>query len=59
MTRITISCPITWYLQCDWIRNNCKNWKDDTCWAAWQIGYDDIYFDLEEADAIEFLLRWS
>lgn len=58
MTRITICCPLTWYKQCDWIRANCKNWKDDTCWAAWQIGYDDIYFWLENEDALLFKLIW-
>lgn len=59
MTRITIKCPVTWYHQCDWIRDNCKGYVDRTCWQAWQIGFDDIYYDLEDYDAIMFLLRWS
>jgi len=59
MTRITINCPITWYIQCDWIRDNCKNWVDRTDWAAWQIGFDDIYFDLKEYDAVWFTLVWT
>lgn len=59
MTRIKISCPITWYKQIDWIRDNCKHWNDDTCWVAWQIGYDDIYFWLEDKDATWFALVWS
>lgn len=59
MIRIRITCPRTWYKQCDWIQDNCKNWKDDTSWAAWQIGLDDIYFWLEDRDAVLFALRWS
>lgn len=58
MTKIRINCPITWYDQCDWIRDNCKDWIDETCWAAWQIGIDDIYFNLQDEDAVWFMLRW-
>ena len=56
MTRVTISCPVTWYKQCDWIIKNCKDWEDLTCWAAWQIGYDDIYYNLKDEDATIFKL---
>lgn len=59
MTRITITCPITWYKQCDWIMENCKDWVDDTCWSGWQIGFNDIHYWLRDEDAIEFLLRWA
>ena len=59
MTTITISCPITWYTQCEWIYANCTNPVDKTCWAAWQIGYDNIYFELEDKDATMFLLKWA
>jgi hypothetical protein len=56
---VTISCPTTWYIQCDWIRENCRHWSDLTEWALWQIGMDDIYFQLSDEDAIIFLLRWA
>ena len=59
MTRITISCPITWWQRCDWIEKNCQDWKCATEWAAWQIGYDDIYYWLRDEDAIMFALRWT
>ncbi len=59
MTRITIRCPITWWERCDWIAKHCIDWKDCTCWAAWQIGYDDIYFDLRDEDAVLFRLIWG
>ena len=59
MTRVTISCPITWWERCDWIQNNCKEWQDSTCWSAWQIGYDDIYYWVSERDAILYALRWG
>lgn len=59
MTKITINCPITWYEQCDWIKHNCKNYTDMTNWGMWQISQDDIYFLLEDADAIWFALRWA
>ena len=58
MTKITITCPITWYKQCDWIEANCKNYKDITNWSMWQIGQDDIYFLLEDKDAVWFKLMW-
>lgn len=56
---ITISCPTTWYIQCDWIRENCRHWCDCTEWALWQIGLDDIRFQLSDEDATIFLLRWT
>lgn len=59
MTRITISCPITWYHRCDWIEKNCENYTDLTNWSMWQIGQDDIYFLLEDKDAVWFTLVWS
>lgn len=59
MTRVRINCPITWHEQCDWISKHCKNWVDRTEWAAWQIGYDDIYFELEDKDAMIFILKWG
>lgn len=59
MTRVTITCPITWWEQCDWIQKNCKEWRDDTCWAGWQIGYNDIHYWVSDKDAIIFWLRWG
>jgi len=59
MTRVTIKCPITWYNRCDWIKDNCKNYKDDTNWAAWQIGLDDIHFWVEDRDATLYYLMWG
>lgn len=59
MTKVTISCPTTWYHRCDWIEANCKNYKDLTNWSMWQIGQDDIYFLLEDKDALWFTLVWS
>lgn len=59
MITVTIKCPKNWYKQCDWIYANCRNYKDKTCWSEWQIGYDDIYFELEDNDAVMFMLRWS
>ena len=59
MTRVTISCPITWYERCSWIEANCKNYKDITNWGMWQISQDDIYFLLEDKDAVWFTLIWT
>lgn len=59
MILVTITCPITWYKQIDWIKLNCKNYLDHTNWAAWQIGLDDIHFYLEDKDATWFKLIWS
>jgi hypothetical protein len=59
MTRITIKCPETWWSQCDWIEQNCRDWEDQTCWAAWQIGHDYIYFLLPDDDAAAFKLAFG
>lgn len=59
MIKVTITCPITWYKQCDWIEKHCKNYEDKTNWGMWQIGQDDIYFLLEDNEAIWFTLMWS
>jgi hypothetical protein len=58
-TVVCISCRITWHEQCEWIRTNCKNPVDQTIWWQWNIGYEDIYFELEEQDATLFKLRWA
>ena len=59
MTKVSITCPTTWFNQYDWIRDNCKEYIDDTNWDAWQIGLDDIYFYINETDAILFTLLWK
>lgn len=59
MTKVSISCPVTWHEQCKWIEENCIIYNDVTEWAAWQIGLDDIYYYLTEQDATIFYLMWS
>lgn len=59
MIKIKITSPTKWHEQCMWIESNCKNWIDETEWAAWQVGISDIYFWLEEEDAILFRLVWG
>jgi hypothetical protein len=58
-TVVRISCPVTWYKQCDRIYANCTNPQDKTCCAAWQSGSDDIYFELDDQDAVLFVLTWT
>jgi hypothetical protein len=59
VTRVTISCPITWYERCTWIEKNCKNWVDKTNWGMWQISQDDIHFEVEDKDATWYYLMWE
>lgn len=59
MTTVSIICPVSWWEQTEWIRNNCSEYQDLTNWAAWQIGLDDIYFNLCDEDAIMFVLKWG
>ena len=59
MTRITISCPITWWERCKWLQERDKNYIDTTAWAAWQIGCDDIYISVEDEVATLYYLTWS
>jgi hypothetical protein len=59
VTRVTITCPITWHERCTWIEKNCKNYVDKTNWSLWQIGQDDIYFDVEDKDAVWYNLMWE
>ena len=61
MAEITITCPITWFIQCEWIKNNCVDWVCNTNWQAWSIGIEgeDIHFSLREEDAVIFKLMWG
>ena len=59
MTRVKITDPIYWHDQCDWIMQNCTDYKDDTNWAAWQIGIDDIFFFIPDEDAVVFNLLFK
>lgn len=58
MTSVTITCRITWHEQCEWVKNNCKNYTDLTNWGLWQLGLDDIIFLMEDKDAVWFNLVW-
>jgi hypothetical protein len=55
---IIITDRITWWERCEWIKTNCTVYKDRTNWDLWQIGLDDIIFDINERDAIIYYLRW-
>lgn len=59
MICITINCPITWWERCKWIEENCSEWQDHTCWAGWQIGYNDIVFYVPEKTATIYYLTWG
>jgi hypothetical protein len=59
MIKVRISDPIIWWEQCKWIETHCKDYRDSTNWAAWQIGHEDIYYYLTEKDATMFFLRWN
>lgn len=56
---IEIECPITWFERCKWITNNCPGYVDKTEWAAWQIGYDIIRYEIDTEDAIVYKLTWK
>jgi hypothetical protein len=58
MTTITISDPITWWERCKWLQAHDKNYVDATCWAAWQIGMDDIYISVDSEVATLYYLTW-
>lgn len=57
--RITITDPITWWERCQWLTENSEQYHDDTCWAGWQIGYNDIVIYVSERDAVNYYLRWA
>lgn len=59
MTKIKITCPITWWEQCEWIWDNCRDYKDVTNWPAHQIGMDDIFFIISDEDAVVFRLLFA
>lgn len=59
MTLVKITDPIRWDERLDWIRDNCKEWVDDTNWAGWQIGISDIEIYMSERDAVYYYLTWS
>jgi len=35
-----------------------KNYIDKTEWAAWQIGFDDIYYLVDDEIATLYYLTW-
>lgn len=59
MTTITINCPTTWYLRCEWIDKNCIGRVDATIWGMWQIGLDDIFYEVDDYDAVLYYLIWG
>lgn len=58
MTTITITCRTTWQARTDWIRENCRGYLEHTNWALWSMGLDDIYFQVEDKDAVWYQLVW-
>ena len=56
---IRITDPIAWWQRIKWIQLNCSEYQDQTNWAAWQIGLEDIVILVPKRDAVEYYLRWT
>lgn len=56
---IEIDDPINWHTKCEWVTNNCPDCIDKTEWAAWQIGFDIIRYEVYTEDAVVFKLMWD
>jgi hypothetical protein len=59
MTKVIITCPITWWHRCKWLQARDENYIDTTSWAAWSIGYDNIYYSVEDEVATLYYLTWQ
>lgn len=57
--RIVITDPITWWERCKWLEENSERYYDDTCWAGWQIGFNDIVMYVPPKTALLYYLTWS
>ena len=58
MTTITITCQTTWQARADWVRENCRGFRDNTNWPMWSLGPDDISFEVQDKDAVWYQLVW-
>lgn len=56
---LIITDRITWWERCEWIKANCDDAQDWTNWALWQIGQDDIIYNVKDHDAIIYYLVWT
>lgn len=56
---IKITCPITWWERCQWLKHNSKEYTDHTNWWAWSIGLEDVYIDVDEQTATYYYLKWG
>lgn len=56
---VVITDRITWWERCEWIKHNCPKSEDWTNWDLWQIGQDDIIFNMPEEEAIIYKLMWG
>ena len=59
MVVVTISSPIDWYKQMDWLQDQCPDCEDLTNWSMWQIGLDNIYILVDIEVAVMFKLRFG
>ena len=59
MTKVKITCPITWWERCKWLQEHDTKYVDTTHWAAWQIGIDDIYISVDDEVATLYYLVWN
>jgi hypothetical protein len=56
---LVITDRITWWERCEWIKENCPDAQDWTNWDLWQLGQDDIIYNIREQDATFYYLRWA
>lgn len=59
LTKIKITDRIGWFEKLKWIHENFEDPQDNTNWAGWQLGLNDIEFIVREKDAIIYYLKWS
>lgn len=59
MTTVCISDPVHWHERISWLKANSEEFSDSTNWAAWQVGMDDIYVEVDSFSAMMYYLRWK
>lgn len=59
MTKVTITCPITWWERCKWLHEHDPAYVDMTNWGLVQIGQANVYISVEDEVATLYYLTWQ
>lgn len=59
LTEVVITDRVLWYERITWLAENSSAMVDRTDWAAWQLGFTDAIFLVDDRTAIMYYLTWK